>query len=551
MSELKKFHKFEDYTKSVCRKIMSPKKKSEVREELYSHLLEEYNRNSALGIDDETSQNKAIEKMGDKEKLADSFGALYSVSPPAYMKSSLNILIWGFIFTYLNFEFISGLEKLNLLIGQLLILYSLFKIRCLNKQSKIALIIFPILSLFQSVRFFFETYFVLEETYTNLFIIASAVFYAIFYWFLFSSLEKACQQVMHENETSPHLYIGYFSILLFIANYSFNEWTNYETISVFVYISFFVALISIYNAKKILSHKEPEIELNHTLNKKEKCLYSAIVIVLIAVPLCFMYLSASRETAYEKYNSVDTSISQDKVLFAKEHMLDLGFPQEYLNDLPDSEILKYTNSTYMQISERNERDWTPEKIETFYFYFEDGGIRALNRISLPNDATAYRNAFYLDFYWDDFVYSNSSDKWSEEDYTNFNGQFFIALSEKNGEIVSSEYFDITELYNSSNGYYMQFSGYEYSFPHNTTERRAYIAQSAKVSHYGVNHIVLVDSMYYRKELPFYLTYNHFGEMAEEHFVESREWPVNDFTIDDVHYQDSFDYDASKSYFPDK
>ena len=300
MSELKKFHKFEDYTKSVCRKIMSPKKKSEVREELYSHLLEEYNRNSALGIDDETSQNKAIEKMGDKEKLADSFGALYSISPPDYMKSSLNILICGFIFTYLNFEFISGLEKLNLLIGQLLILYSLFKIRCLNKQSKVALIIFPILSLFQSVRFLFETYFVLDETYMNLFIVASAIFHAIFYWFLFSSLEKACQEVMHENETSPHLYIGYFSILILIGSLSLQKWSNNDSMSVFLYIPFFVALISIYNAKKILSHKEPEIELNHTLNKKEKWLYSVIVIVLIAIPLCFMYYSAFREPAYEK-----------------------------------------------------------------------------------------------------------------------------------------------------------------------------------------------------------------------------------------------------------
>ena len=543
MNENKTFQIFEDYTNSVCRKIMSSKKKNEVRDELYSHLLEDYERNSALGLKDEEAQNKAIEKMGDKEELAEKFGKLYSVSPPEYMNSSLNVFIWGLIFNYLNFEYVSGFEKLCVFIGELLILFSLFKLRKINKQINKALIIFPGLLLFQSIRLFTETYFNIDETIKAILILTTGLLNTVFYWFVFNGLDRACTKVMHKNDKTPHLQLGYIAILIYIANFSFLEWSNYESKFVFVYIPFFIALISIYNSKRILSHKEPEIELNHTLNKKEKFLYAVIVIIATALPLTVMYLSATREPRYEIYNSNDTTIAEKETLFAREHMLDLGFPKEYLDDLPDSEVLKYTTAVYMQLAQEYNYESTPETVKTYYFYFENGGIRALSRIILPDDATAYRNGFYMNFNRGDFTYSNINDVWSEEDYTNYNGQFFLSLSEKDGETVSSEYFNKTELFDTYFNFYSVFTGYEYSFPHNSTQRRAYVAQTAIIQSYGQSHLVSIDKMYYRKHLPIYLTYNHFNEIAYEYFCESREWAVDDFTVEDVNYSDTIDYEG--------
>ena len=66
MDENKGFLIIDEYINSICRKIMSPRKKNEVYDELYSHLIEEYEKNFSLGMDDESAQLKAIEKMGDK-----------------------------------------------------------------------------------------------------------------------------------------------------------------------------------------------------------------------------------------------------------------------------------------------------------------------------------------------------------------------------------------------------------------------------------------------------------------------------------------------------
>ena len=76
MEENRDFLIIDEYINSICRKIMSPRKKNEVYDELYSHLIEEYEKNFSLGLDDESAQLKAIEKMGDKEKIASDFGKI-------------------------------------------------------------------------------------------------------------------------------------------------------------------------------------------------------------------------------------------------------------------------------------------------------------------------------------------------------------------------------------------------------------------------------------------------------------------------------------------
>lgn len=543
MGENSKLQIFDDYINTVCRKIMSKRKKNEVRDELYSHLLEEYERNSVLGMEDEAAQTAAIEKMGDSTKLANSFARLYSVSPPAYMRTSMNFLLLGIILTYINYEVFPGLTKLCVFTGQMLILYGLFKIRKMNRKVNTALLLFPVLMITENTLAFLQMYFSFDKTVTDVFTVISTVCTAIFYWYLFSGFNKSCYRVLHENENTPHLYLGYSAFILFLINIAFLKWSGTLSTSVFFYIPFFLALLTLNNAKRILTHNEPEIELNHILTKKEKVIYWSVFALFLIIPFTSMYLAASREPETEKYNQADTSIVQEEITFARKHMLELGFPKEYLDDLPDSEVLKYTTATYMQVGYPYEYKRTPETVEVYYFYFEGSGIRALNRISLPDNASNYRYGFYLEYRREDFVYPNSSDIWSEEDYTNFNGSFFLALSEKNGETVSSEYFEKTSLHDGNS--YNWHRGYEYSFPDESTQRRAYIAESAFIQSYGIRHLISIDAKHYRKDLPVYLTYNHFSELAEEDFIKSREWPVDDFSIDDVPYGDTLDFDPTK------
>lgn len=504
MDENRKFQIFEDYTKSVCRKIMSPRKRNEVREELYSHLLEEYERNSALGMDDEAAQTKAIEKMGDEEKIANDFGALYSVVPTEYMRSSLNFIILGLVFITFKPMLLSSFSGLTQFIGQMLMLFGLFKLRKNEKNLNIATYYYVSLVFVGKIYDFIKMYFVLNEVTEIVLLAIFLLANLVYYYLLTEGLNKLCQRIITQNDKVPHLYFGYAMLVLFYIIAGFATVAEIQNVPIISILPFIIFLLQLRRAKLVLAREEPEFELCHSIEKKDKRIYLCLVAVLTVIPFISMYISISKTPQYELFNPTDINIEQSSVDIAREKMLELNFPAEYLADLPDSEVFEYSNATFMSKYDYDANlDEDSELVEVFCFFYPDGQMRVLYRVELSDECSSkYRKGFSMELSNYQFIQSNNA---SSENIliTDGFGRFFCALSQVKGKTVSSEYLADYSQYGLAGN---ESIAYEYSYPKNSTERRAYFATTAYIQDNSTDSVLFVNAHHYSYEAPFYSNY---------------------------------------------
>ena len=541
MDENREYQIFENYIKSVCRKIMSQKKKNEVREELYSHLLEEYERNSALGMDNETAQSAAIEKMGDENEIANNFGALYSIIPTEYMRSSLNFIIWGFVLITFNFDLISTtLSAVTQFLGQMLMLFGLFKLRKTEKRLNIAFGYYIGLLFTGEIHDFLDIYYNLSDVVVNVLLIINLLANLIYYYLLVSGLNKLCQTTITEEDKTPHLYFGYIMLILQYAIAYLAVTANEQNLPLITILPVIIFIFQIRRAKFVLAHEEPEFELSQTIENNEKKVYCCLVVLFIIIPIVSMYLSTTRTPEYAIYNSADLSVEETSIEKARQNMLDLDFPEEYLADLPDREVLEYANATYMGKYDYYKGDGDAEKkeaetVELFCFFYPDGTLRALYRIELCDElSTPYRKGFYVELDNYEFVQNyNASIK--NTDKTDGFGRFFIALSQVDNNTVSSEYFEDKSPYGIVG---REIAAYEYSYPKNSTQRRAYFATSAYIQDSSKPKVLFVDARHYTIEAPFYLDYT-ISDLMEINM--NGRFISTDFTIRNPQYFFNVDY----------
>ena len=544
---------FNDYISNVCKGVRSERKKAEIKEELLSHLMEAYEQNIAVGMGDMTAQKNAIERMGDKEELKKQFTALYSVSPPDYMRSSINFLIFGILFTHLHLDLFAGAGQIQTFFGEMLILYGLFKIRKINKTLKTTFYIFPLLILYENMSMFIMEYFYPSDNVREFLTLSLIALSAIFYGFLFFGLSNACNNVKTENDKRPHLLFCYINIIFFLFEFLIAASEGDSLLFIFLIPPFIIPLLGLRRVKLILGRKEPEFDLSYTLSKRDKRNYGVLVVFFLILPIFIMIISATRQPETHIYSPVDTTESLETVQSAREHMLDLGFPQEYLDDLPDSEVLRYRTATYCEESSYYSSKEIGKIIKIYIFYFSEeyneetdsypgiGDIRTLYRIELPDDLkTNYKNGFYAQFTYQDFVlvYGDNGIRRDERD-----GMFFAALSDKDGTTISSDPFKTYRT--GTNNFYSRYTGAEYAFADNSTNRRAYLADTAVVSHPGITQYVSVAYEYYYKDIPLYVTYNSFSEAANTTLGQGyigHDGRQQDPTIHKISNSHSFKYD---------
>lgn len=551
MDENKEFQIFEDYTKSVCRKIMSLRKRAEVREELYSHLMEQYERNIALGMDDETAQTRAIEKMGDKEKIATEFGALYSVSPPEYMRSSLNFVIWGMLLSVFQINLFMGCGEITQFIGELFLLYGLLKLRKTDKRLNRAFYLNVVIETAGLIMQFIPTQTIYYNVIKDTWLIIICIFNTLLYWWIFSGINNLCKKTIKKEDKKPHLYLGFALWMSFIFSIYFSFYTETAELTLLSSIFMFVSLYLLSRAKKILSHEEPEFDLKQILSKAEKAFYWILVVILAIMPIVAMIAEANPDIEAKNHHTADTSVSQSIIDTAKNNMLELGFPEEYLKDLPDSEILNYSDATYLQIEEKefaynryhNYATNTTDKkasygVDVFRFYFADGEIRIMMRIEIIDENIAkYRNGLYLQFYEDRF--SPAYDYNETGDY----GQFYLALSEKDGETLSTEILSEYTPKNSLEKLYI--AGFEFVFAKGGTNRRAYLAHSAKLMYPTRDAYLCTDAAFFWQEIPISNEEISINDMAISEFDDVFTFGSNDIDIVNRHdLYTAFNYKTS-------
>ncbi len=79
----KDYEIFETYINNVCKGIRDKETKTEVHEELLSHMLEIYDTNIALGLGHDEAQKDVLRHMGDSGAISKTFEQLYFVNTMA------------------------------------------------------------------------------------------------------------------------------------------------------------------------------------------------------------------------------------------------------------------------------------------------------------------------------------------------------------------------------------------------------------------------------------------------------------------------------------
>ncbi len=513
MDENREFKLFDDYTSYITKRIMSKKKEAEVREEYSSHLMEEYERQTYLGKSHIEAQVLAIESMGDKELIKEQFGKLYPVIPFQYMKSSFNFLIWGLLLSsfYINI-FFEGFSEITKFIGSALWLYGLFKLRNTDKKINIAFFIDVGLSLVSLVVGHFGKYLIDPTNYTLIAGTIALFIRLIAYGLLFAGINNLCKSLKCDSVKKPNLLLGYisyclFGLIIFLAMLGG---------AVLVYaapIFLIITLWQLRNAKKYLANENEEIELRTVISAGEKIAYCVLVIVLAVTPIVSMLAVAGAQPEIEVYNPIDTEYGVDEVDQVRFEMVLLGMPEDILDDLPDSEVMKYKGATYLHISQ--DYSFLDQGVkgayQYFIFFFPQGEARTLLRLDIEDESSCkYRNGLYI---------SHNRDDWNKPDSSTENGDFFIALCNKDTETVKSE---IESTY-TPNGSIWSFNttGFEFKFPKGSVSRRAYIGVQAVLQNRSDRHFVGIDGYFLFERNPITPEWNSMNTVAQNLFDQSR------------------------------
>ena len=530
------FRIFYEYINSVCQKIRSPRKRNEVFEELFSHLIEEYERNFALGMDDETAQLKAIEKMGDKEKITNDFGKLYSIIPTEYMRSSLNFIIWGMALSFFQINLFPGMGKILQFAGKMDLIYGLLKLRNTNKKLNFAFYLNIAVEFYSIIMQGISLYTIENEAMIYGGQLIASTLNLIVYWFIFSGINDITKNLISDDNKKPHLIGGFITYVFTAIIIVFAATTEETYIAMGTPLLMIFALCQLGRAKNILAYKEPEFDISEPVKKIEKIGYRILVVVLAIVPIILMLVAATPIVDTVIYNNSDSTIENSVIEEARVSMLEMGFPEEYLNDLPDSEVIKYGDATYMHFEKTDEIKSTTLAndseivctIESYHFYYDGGEIRVLMRAELPENSKAkYRKGLYHQFYDRDVVPIDEDSNVEE---------FFIALSDKDGKTYSTAPLSEYTPKNAIEKFYI--SGFEFTFVNGSTNRRAYLAHSAQFKEPNNAIATCTDGVFLWQKIPISAYDTSINDMAILEFSGTMYFP-ND--LEPIRRSDLYNY----------
>lgn len=497
MNENIKYDLFDDYTKEVTKKILSRKKTKEVRDELFSHLIEEYERFKGLGKSHTEAQEKTLDLMGDKQTVAEQFGKLYSISPSEYLGSAFTCLTFGMLFTSFQIDFFMGAREMVLFIGQALLLYALVNMRKADKMFDVAAKLcggkYILTIVIQIIAMVLKD----SRNYILYFTVMDFAFGIMMYGVIFLGIYNLFDKL--ENEVKkPNLILGYIFYFIYSASMILLFISDGEgsVIQLFIPPNFLGAsIVQVMKCQLALCSKDNEIELSGTSTSREKAICWIVVIALAVIPVVSMIAISCSQPKTDVFEAVDTEESAEVIAQARENMLKLGFPNEYLADLPDSEVLRYKDAKHLEIMEPRNLDMKgiieigdfSFSSQFFTFYLSEGEMRVLIRLSLPDDSQIkLRNGLYLKC--DDRVLPD-----------NGKANFHLALSEYNTKTVLSEN---VSVYSQEGDFYNYYTaGFDFKFPNGSTNRRAYVAKNMMVTSPSLHSHYYVDATFIYEEFP--------------------------------------------------
>ncbi len=468
------------YIKNVCKGINSRRIKREVTDELFSHMMETYERNIALGMSDDEAQKDAVSRMGDEDAVAKTFKQLYPVPTLAFLEETTSSLAGGIALS--SFWWVLGFgeqtEGLCRLIMFVSVMIPLFYFKKANKYFT-ASFYFCILNWFLvSAGFWLHDYFVGDVTSRYVLLLVEFVFRCVTYALIFCGI-RAVEKQVNDKKTvsnSPVLHIFLITASQFLC---FLSATSAELMMelIFLGLAFAVAifsLIKIYDSASLLDAidlQAPQVKIK---SRKYYLYRAALATILVALSLLSTVSIVCRPAKTIDYVTQDVVV-ESNVAEIRENMIALGLSQEIAYDLPDSEVEKYLGAERMEIKDAEDETFNDIDNMAYAFYFPGtDSIPHRARVLLIIDSfeefeKIRRDGIYL---WGQSYGGNSEYAHNLDFYHGSFGQVLCDINGKTKKIIPFAQYDLE----SSDGLELPV-GFEFSVPENAENVRLYFSQT--------------------------------------------------------------------------
>lgn len=493
----KKYLIIDAYINNACKKVRSRHIKKEIKDELFSHLMEHYERQIALGKCDEEAQKIAVSCMGDSEAISATFEKLYK-GTEKFVGNIVWTLFIGILWRTTGFIFRSS-RIFYLGLGFAHQLISLSILKNINKKFNTAFIALSCNIIFTLTGYFAYDYFCLPLEFKYFIFIISGILSCIEYAFVFWGIRV----VEKENgNTGKSLISPVNSTILMIITQALSTSIMFFGSPYAFLILLVCCATGVFPVAMLLGHSVDILE-NYKWDvikstKKENRVRN-ISLVLVILLLFVPYIVANRPAKTVDFTAQDIE-TKVNVTEIREDLISLGLPESVANELPDSEILKYQNTEKIEI-ESDDNSWStnlayesyalylpetelqPERVRILYII---SGFKALERLD--------RHGLY--------TYSAFPESEFEYDLEAYDGTFMQILCDINHETRQVVPFYQMDL--NSSEHLKEPIGCEYGYPKNSENFRIYAAQtvipSAEEERFGSSY-----AFYYNYSI---LTYNN-------------------------------------------
>ena len=346
---------FTEYINEICKGIKSKPRREEIMEELLCHLEDNLERNLAVGMTEEEAKAYAIAKMGDGKALAYRLAAVNSASPLKSMSSAFFSLIAGYV--CMNF-FINGIVNDILFgIGILFMFSALLRMRKMNRTMERAFHSFNLYVLTMVALYCMQIGRDLNPYIRCGVTVSGFVLQGFFWIFLFVGLDKFYDPYLNDEHKEPHFFrcllyhlliLGLSTFLVILSDGEEIEGDFSDFILPFVIIfMFFYGTVQLIRMRNILWDADSEYGILPN-DKKHYAVFASVAAVIAGAVLIFCYASSTMAPVKTELVIHDVSENQQKQADKiREKMLKWDVDPQIVEDLPDSEILKYKDAEFV------------------------------------------------------------------------------------------------------------------------------------------------------------------------------------------------------------
>ena len=341
--------RFSAFINSVCDKIMFKRVRADIEDELYDHLMCQYDKNIACGMSEDEAMKEAERLMGNTKELKYKLSAIHSYYPSLNAKKAIGMLTWGYFAYAVGFS-VALLFTVNYLysIGNILTLCAMYCLRTANKTLKagfvISLLNFISYLLFVSYEQIYYTdikLIIIFRVITLVLIIIQTVLVATGISFLTKPYKDEYSKRMKFLRNTV-LYIATISTYCITSIYHTVAPTSFIGIgSLVIFEGPFLNLLR--DSSTLLYNSDHEYNIESSPVKKTAIIVCTLILSVASFVGISYYINASPPKTVETVID-DVQLSNEEYERITANLKSYNIPQNVIDNLPASEIEKYKDS---------------------------------------------------------------------------------------------------------------------------------------------------------------------------------------------------------------